>query len=106
MGATETLRALVVIIAGPAIAHRASTKAWPEPNVFQRLPTSPGMPGQMREPARSVDMQPVPFACDAHPGFIGVLQWARAQPVGNMRHHRGELLCCELDPPHERSLRY
>jgi hypothetical protein len=63
------------------------------------------MPGQMREFACAVDMQPASFARDAHPGCIGVLQWTSTQPVGNPSHRGSESLCCQFDPRHQRSLR-
>lgn len=70
----------------------------PDANVLPGLPTAFSMPGQMREKARAVDMQPRQFTCDAHAGFIPMLQRTGAQPVGNVRHYWGQSLGCALAP--------
>ena len=62
------------------------------------------MPSQMCEQARASNMEPVTFACDAHPGFIGMLEWTHTQPVSDLLHRRRESLGGELDPSHQRSL--
>ena len=48
--------------------------ARPDADRFQRFPSPLAMPGQMREPARAVDMHPVELASQTHARLIGMLQ--------------------------------
>lgn len=56
---TDAVRARVLVIAGPPIAHGAPREAWPDANVLQCLLPSFRMPGQMRQHVRAIDMEEV-----------------------------------------------
>src|SRR6266436_10353884 len=58
----HTVLAGVLVIAGKAIMHPPSMKARPDADRFQRLLASLGVPGQVGQPRRTVDVHPMQLA--------------------------------------------
>src|SRR5260221_14740177 len=73
----------VLVIAGKPIMHAPSMKTRPDADRFQRLLAALGMPGQMGQPRRTVDVHPVQLAFHTDARFVPMLQATRADPVTN-----------------------
>jgi site-specific DNA recombinase len=76
----------VGVVAGPAVMRGPPLEARPDANRLGGRVPALGMPGQMGEPARAVDVQPVQLALDAHAGLIGVLVRPCRDEIGDVGH--------------------
>src|SRR5260221_11178330 len=105
MGDTDAHGTGIAVNAGPAITHRPFTKARSDVNGFQCLIAALGVPGQEGEKTRTVDMQPVQLACQAHSRLIGMLYLTHAHPLGDLLHSAFQSLCRFGHPAYHCSLR-
>lgn len=77
MGSAQAMSARVGIVADPPIVHRSANEPWPDPNGFERLPSSFAMPRIERQPSGGIDMHLMQKSFDAYSRFIGMLKRAR-----------------------------
>ncbi len=82
--------------------HRTPAKARPDADRLQGGFASLGMPGQMREPARTGDMEPVLLAQHLQTRFIPMQQTAHLQPPRNLRDRSLQVGRGYLHPTDER----
>ena len=73
----------VLVIAGKPIMHAPPSKARPDADLLQGLLASLGVPGQVSQPPRTVDVHPMQLASHTHTRFVPMLQLTGADPVGN-----------------------
>ena len=82
--------------------HRTPSKARPDADRLQGGFASLGMPGQMREPARTGDVEPVSLARHPQARFIPVQHAAHRKPLRNPRDRRLQAGRGYLHPTDER----
>ena len=84
---------------------RPARKARPNANRLQRLLPPLAMPGQMGQPARAVDMQPMQLSLQADARLIGMLDPTGRHQIGDALHRRGQPFSSFLHPARDRAIR-
>src|SRR5690242_19426696 len=88
----------IAVITRPAIMHGTASKARPDANRVQRLASTLGMPGQVRQPLCAVDMHPTSSAFHTYARFIAMLEWTGDQQISDTSHRRSQRAGCSLYP--------
>lgn len=105
MRLTDAVRTVVPIVAGKAVMHPTAHEGGPDADLVHGLLPSRGMPGQMRQPARTVDMQPMQDAIDANAGLITMLQATGGDQLTNALDHWSQALGGQFTPRQQAGFR-
>ncbi len=105
VSATNAVSTAIRIIAGQSVVHASPSKARPDADLVHRRSAARRMPGQMRQKARAVHMQPMQHAIHADAGLISMLKRAGHDQLGNALHRRSQPLGGQFAPLQQGSFR-
>src|SRR5450759_1340926 len=106
MCSADAVRTVIPIIAHQSIVHAAPGKARPDADLVHGLPASRRMPGQMRQEACAVHMQPMKHPIHADACLISMLELTGNDQIGNALDRRSQSLCCQFAPLYQGCLLY
>src|SRR6266699_927211 len=103
--ATDAVSTVIRIIAHQSVVHASPGKARPDADLVHGLPASRPMPGQMRQEAGAVDMQPMKHSIHANACLISMLEPTGNDQIGNALDRRSQSLGCQFAPLNQSALR-
>jgi hypothetical protein len=98
MCSTDTVSTVIRIIAHQSVVHASPGKTRPDADLVHSLPASRPMPGQMRQEAGAVHMQPMQHAIHADAGLSSMLELTGTDQFGNALDRGSQPLGCQFAP--------
>src|SRR5713226_4138810 len=105
MCSADAVSTVIRIIAHQSIVHASPGKARPDADLVHGLPASRRMPGQMRQEACAVHMQPMQHPIHADAGLISMLEPTGTDQFGHALDRWSQPLGCQFAPLYQGSFR-
>src|SRR5260370_506878 len=96
--ATDAVSTVIGIIARPSVVHASPAKARPDADFVHGLSASRRMPGQMRQEAGAIHMQPMQHPIHADARLICMLEPTGTDQLGNALDGWSQPLCRQFAP--------